>query len=112
MTIGQAQRRFTLLIAKLIVHAYENGWELTFGEAYRTKDQQVIYIQQGKSQTMNSRHLSRLAVDFNLFINGKYMTRSEDYEPLGTYWESLDGHCVWGGRWKSLADGNHFEFVA
>ncbi|EJY8354924.1 M15 family metallopeptidase, partial [Cronobacter sakazakii] len=42
-----------------------------------------------------------------LFINGKYATRTEDYLPLGEYWESLGGS--WGGRFKTNPDGNHFS---
>ncbi|MFQ9337054.1 MAG: M15 family metallopeptidase [Varibaculum sp.] len=46
-------------------------------------------------------------MDFNLFVNGQYKTRTEDYLPLGEYWESLGG--AWGGRFKSRPDGNHFS---
>ncbi|EIH4172001.1 M15 family metallopeptidase, partial [Escherichia coli] len=48
----------------------------------------------------------RLAVDFNLFINGKYQADTDAYRPLGEYWESIGG--TWGGRF-SRADGNHFS---
>ncbi len=56
----------------------------------------------------NSLHCQRLAVDFNLFINGIYQTDTAAYKPLGEYWESLGG--AWGGRFKSRPDGNHFSF--
>ncbi|ELR1854532.1 M15 family metallopeptidase, partial [Escherichia coli O22:H8] len=54
----------------------------------------------------NSLHTLRLAVDFNLFINGEYQTDTDAYRPLGEYWESIGG--TWGGRF-SRADGNHFS---
>ncbi|MCF4091857.1 M15 family metallopeptidase, partial [Escherichia coli] len=54
----------------------------------------------------NSLHTLRLAVDFNLFINGKYQADTDAYRPLGEYWESIGG--TWGGRF-SRADGNHFS---
>lgn len=34
-TLGQKQRRFTRMIAQLIEYACQNGYELTFGDAYR-----------------------------------------------------------------------------
>ena len=85
MTLGEQQRLFTQLIGQLIAFTYSTGMELTFGEAYRSKEQQALYKQQGKSQTSNSKHMVRLAVDFNLFINGHYQTQSEAYKPLGEF---------------------------
>ena len=108
MTTSQKQRRFTWLVACLIDWAYNNGYEIVLGEAYRTKEQQTLYVQTGKSKTMNSKHLKCLAIDFNLFKDDKYLTDTKDYEPLGTYWKSLDPECVWGGDWGW--DGGHFQY--
>lgn len=52
----------------------------------------------------NSLHKQRLAVDFNLFRDGQYLTGTEDHGPLGECWVSLGGS--WGGRFK---DGNHYS---
>ena len=93
----------------LILWAYRNGYELTLGEAYRTKEQQAIYVKAGLSKTMNSKHLDRLATDLNAFKNGEYLTDSDSYKPLGDYWKSLDPECVWGGDWGW--DANHFQFT-
>lgn len=104
MTLGQKQRKFTLMISKLIQFAYENGYELTFGDAYR--DPRVhgeVGVKKSYSSA-NSLHKERLAVDFNLFKDGKYLTASEDHRPLGEYWEYLGGS--WGGRFN---DGNHYS---
>lgn len=79
---------------------------LTFGEAYRTPEQARINAGKGTGIS-NSLHTQRLAVDFNLFINGEYKTRTEDYRALGEFWESIGGS--WGGRFKSNPDGNHFS---
>ena len=43
----------------------------------------------------------RLAVDFNLFKGGKYLTATEDHQPLGEYWESIGS--AWDGRWGGMA---------
>ncbi len=106
MTLGEKQQLFTVMIGNLIHWAEEKGYRLTFGEAYRTPEQAALNAKKG-SGISNSLHTQRLAIDFNLFINGQYMTRTEDYRPLGEYWESIGGS--WGGRFKSNPDGNHFS---
>lgn len=106
MTLSEKQAKFTVMVAKLILWADEHGYKLTFGEAHRTPEQAKRNAAAGKG-IANSLHTQRLAVDFNLFINGKYQTATEAYKPLGEYWESLGGS--WGGRFKSRPDGNHFS---
>ena len=96
MSLGSDQRKFTRMISMLITWAYDNGFELTFGDAY-AKD--------GHSE--NSFHYKRLAVDLNLFIYGVYKTKTEDHKPLGTYWKSIGG--TWGGDFKRK-DGNHYSY--
>ena len=108
MSLSSQQIKFTKMVAELISWAYCQGYGLTFGEAMRTPEQQAIYIQQGKSKTNNSKHLVRLAVDLNLFIDGEYKGDTASYKALGEYWESLDPDNVWGGRF-SFGDGNHFQ---
>lgn len=108
MTLREKQSLFTKLVAKLITHAYELGYELTFGEAWRTPEQAAYNASKGIG-IKNSLHILRLAVDFNLFKGGKLLTTSEDHKPLGEYWESLstpEFNCAWGGRFK---DGNHYS---
>ena len=34
-SLGQKQRRFALLVSQLIAKAYEMGYEVTLGDAYR-----------------------------------------------------------------------------
>ncbi|HEI6943019.1 M15 family metallopeptidase [Yersinia enterocolitica] len=106
MTLSEKQAVFTVMIAQLINWADEHGYRLTFGEAWRTPEQAALNAKNGKGIT-NSLHTQRLAVDFNLFINGQYQDKSEAYKPLGEYWESIGG--AWGGRFKSNPDGNHFS---
>jgi len=86
------------MIALLILHAEQLGFELTFGDAYR--DPKVKY---GHKKSL---HRKRLALDLNLFQDGKYLTKTEDHQPLGEYFESIGG--TWGGRFKKK-DGNHYS---
>lgn len=103
MTLSEKQALFTVMIAKLIFFADEHGYRLTFGEAYRTPEQAAANAKSGKG-IKNSLHTQRLAVDFNLFKNGMWLTKSTDHQPLGEYWESIGGS--WGGRFN---DGNHYS---
>jgi len=109
MKLSEKQAIFALHVAKLILWAEAQGYKLTFGEAYRPQEMADIYYQRGIG-SKNSLHTKRLAVDFNLFCQGRYMTDSESYARLGTAWEALDPQNRWGGRFKgNLVDGNHFE---
>lgn len=104
MTLGEKQRKFTKMVGQLIAFAYDKGYELTVGDAYRDPR---VHGQVGEKKSYsaaNSTHKLRLAVDFNLFKDGQYLTKTEDYLRLGEYWESLGGS--WGGRFN---DGNHFS---
>jgi hypothetical protein len=103
VTLGEKQRQFTRMIAELIVWAYSNGYELTFGEAWRTPEQAALNAKSGKG-IANSLHGDRLAIDLNLFKDGVFLSQTEDHRPLGEYWESIGG--TWGGRFK---DGNHYS---
>lgn len=103
-TLGQKQRRFTKMVGKLIDFAYANGYELTFGDAYRDPRVHGAVGVKGSYSSANSVHKDRLAVDFNLFKDGKYLTSTEDHKKLGLYWESIGG--TWGGRFN---DGNHYS---
>jgi hypothetical protein len=109
MTLGEKQRLFSRCVGLLIGWAYKNGYELTFGDAFRSPEQAAANAASGKGIS-NSLHCKRLAVDLNLFINGKYMTDSASYKPLGDYWKTLDPLCRWGGDFKR-PDGNHFSIT-
>lgn len=93
------------MVGILIKWAYDNGYQLTLGEAYRTAEQAALNASKG-SGISNSLHTIRLAIDLNLFKQGVYQTDSAAYEPLGVFWESLGGS--WGGRFRK-PDGNHFS---
>lgn len=96
MSLRKKQSKFTLMVSRLIAFAYNEGYELTLGDCYR--DDRCKY------GSKNSLHKLRLAIDLNLFKDGKYLTSTEDHLFLGEYWESLGGS--WGGRFN---DGNHYS---
>ena len=93
----EAQFAFSRMTPRLIDKAHELGFEVTHGDAYR--DPRCPY------GSKSSRHKSRLAIDLNLFRNGKYLSETEHHRQLGEWWESQGG--IWGGRFE---DGNHYEW--
>lgn len=123
MSLRNKQSIFTLNFAKLIIFAYENGYEITLGEALRTKDQQYLYFEgfslkkmdsllklfktRRRSKTMNSKHLKKLAVDINLFKDGKLLSKKEDFKLLAEYWKSLHPKNTCGYYWGW--DLGHFQ---
>lgn len=107
LTLGQKQRLFVRLVSELIAFAYGRGFELSFGDAYRSPQQAQANADAGTG-IARSLHCERLAIDFNLFRDGKYLSRSEDHAELGTFWESLHPLCKWGGR---FGDGNHYSLT-
>ena len=106
MTLRQKQSLFVIMVAELIVRAYSEGYELTFGEAYRSPEEAARQAKAGKG-IANSLHTEKLAIDLNLFKDGKFLSSTESHRPLGEWWEKLHPLCRWGGRFN---DGNHYSF--
>ena len=107
MTLRGKQSFFAVLVAQLIQYATGLGYEVTFGEAYRSPEEAARLAKLGKGIAA-SLHTSRLAIDLNLFRNGVYLSSTEAHRPLGEWWERQHPMCRWGGRFKR-ADGNHYE---
>lgn len=104
LTLGQKQRKFARMVADLLLFIYENGYEVTFGDAYRDPRVHGDLGSKLSYSSANSNHKRRLAIDLNLFKNGRYLTATEDHRPIGEFWESIGG--TWGGRFN---DGNHYS---
>jgi hypothetical protein len=94
LTTRQQQSEFAHALGLLIIYAYRLGFEITLGDT-TARD----------GHREGSFHYVRLAIDLNLFREGTYLRETEDYTPLGEFWEYLGG--TWGGRWD---DGNHFSW--
>lgn len=107
VTLREKQSLFVKLVAQLIQKATEMGYELTFGEAYRTPEQAILNAKAGKG-IKNSVHCDRLAIDLNLFKDGRFLGSTEDHRKLGEWWEKLNPDCRWGGRFE---DGNHYSLT-
>ena len=134
MTQGELQRLFSVRIAELIHYIYASGYQCSLGEVKRSDEQaQINAIGQsgreavaqavaaigfkglaealrnnGKNNgVVNSVHQLSLAIDINLFKDGKFLDKSEDHKRFGEWWEKQHELARWGGRW---GDGNHYSF--
>jgi hypothetical protein len=104
MTLRKQQSQFAEMAARLILHAINIGYEVTFGDAFRDpRLHGELGVKKGYG-TKNSFHKKRLAIDLNLFKDGKYLEGTEAHKELGEWWEAQGGK--WGGRFK---DGNHYS---
>lgn len=105
MELHKEQARFAQMVARLLLQAVLMGYEVTLGEALRSKEEARRLARLGAG-VANSLHCDRLAIDLCLFRGGAYLVASADYQPLGEWWESIGG--AWGGR---FGDGNHFSLA-
>ena len=105
-TIGQKQRRFAKLLPRLIDKAHELGFEVSLGDAYRDPRVHGEFGVKAGYGEVRSCHKLRLAIDLNLFKNGKYLDGSEHHKELGEWWENQGPDHRWGGR---FSDGNHYS---
>lgn len=105
MSLRNKQSEFAKILSRLLDQAHMLGYEVTLGDAYR--DPRVFGgLNEHKGYgARRSAHKQRLAIDLNLFHDGKYLSGTEDHRPLGEWWESQGG--IWGGRFD---DGNHYQW--
>ena len=114
MSLVREQDDFLSDVAMLILYIQERGFIVSGGELWRTREQQQVYFNLGRSKTMNSMHLKRLALDLNFFREKEdgsleQITMKPDLQLVGDYWESLSDENRWGGNWRSIYDPGHFE---
>lgn len=84
---------FTRLLPRLIDKMIAEGYQPAHG-----KD--------GLKHMAGSLHYEGLAIDIDLYKDGKWLTKTEDHKQFGEFWESLDRDCRWGGKFR---DGNHYS---
>ena len=107
MTLGEKQRLFARLTTALQQKMLDDGYEFTYGDAYRDPRVHGTYGHKGSYSHPKSTHKVRLAKDYNLFKDGEYLMLTQDHRPFGEWWEKQHELCRWGGRFN---DGNHYSF--
>ena len=101
-------------LKRVMLEAIENApFDFGITEGLRTKERQQELYNQGKSQTLNSRHLTGKAVDVVIFLDNKANWDVKNYKILADHIKAVsilnDVPIVWGGDWKSFVDAVHFE---
>ena len=93
-------------------------------EGSRSYEQQKKNVAKGVSQTLKSKHIDpdgagpkkARAVDVAIIdAEGKYVTNLKHYRAFANVVLQVAKEkgvkVVWGGNWKTLVDGPHFELV-
>ena len=111
MKLGAKQEVFSRLMCQLVTHMHEQGYEVRMGEVWRSKAAAEDNARRGVG-IVNSCHRLKIALDINLFLDGDYLTTTEDHRVFGEFWEGLGAahgvNTCWGGRFKRR-DGNHYS---
>lgn len=82
-------------------------------EGVRSLALQEQLVKARASQTMQSRHLTGHAVDIGAYVNGSVRWDWPLYSQLAAAMKKaaaeLSVSLEWGGDWKTLKDGPHFQ---
>ena len=106
------------LMKEVEKRAQERGLDLEVTEGVRDLERQEELLEEGKSQTLASKHLVGNALDVHLRgPDGSAIWDFEAYQPVAEIAKEVAAekgidNLVWGGDWKTLKDGVHFELDA
>lgn len=82
-------------------------------DGLRSMARQRDLLREGKSQTLRSRHITGHAVDVVAYLGREISWEWKYYEQIAAAFkrasEELHIPIVWGGDWKTLKDGPHFQ---
>lgn len=82
-------------------------------EGLRTRERQAYLVKTGKSKTMASYHLRGKAVDVVAMPNGAVSWNLADYRRINAAVQKAAKAAgvtiTWGGSWKTIVDGVHFQ---
>jgi hypothetical protein len=113
--LGQANPVLAQILRETERRAADRGITLGVGEVKRSPERQAEMVVTGKSQTYNSRHLNGSAADLVIKgPDGKPNWDFEAYRPVAAIAKEVAAEqgvpdFVWGGDWKTLKDGVHFQ---
>lgn len=91
----------------------ESPHDFIITQGLRTAAQQKELFDRGASRTLMSRHLTGHAVDIAIVKDGKAVWEFPLYQEVANHVEKVAAAMgvalVWGGRWRGLRDGPHYE---
>jgi imidazole glycerol phosphate synthase subunit HisF len=122
MTFKLSVRSLNMLrgVDKKLVDVVKRAIELTeidfrVTEGLRSVERQRMLFDDGKSQTMNSKHLLGKAVDVVAYFEGSVTWDKEHYVTISKAFKQaakeLSVPIRWGGDFKSFFDGVHYELI-
>ena len=92
---------------------YASPYDFGITEGIRTLERQKELVAQGKSKTLKSYHLRGKAVDIKVYIDGEVTWDFKYYKEVADHVKEVArklGYIItWGGDWKSIKDGPHFQ---
>jgi len=112
-TIGHLRRldpAIQLAAIQMVTHVRQIGVPLTITSSRRSSAEQRALVRAGNSLTMQSKHLTGLAFDVDVFGFARDEIPIWWFYQLGALGEQLGFR--WGGRWTGLRDYGHFEASA
>jgi len=103
-------------LVKVVKRAIElTTQDFTVLEGLRSRERQQQLYNDGKSQTLNSKHLYGKAVDLGVLKDGTVTWDKDAYQKLSVCVKQaaseLNVNIRWGGDFRSFYDGPHFELV-
>lgn len=120
MILKEADEKKLLGVNPDLVGVVREAAEITdiyfiVAEGLRSKERQKKLLAEGKSKTMNSKHIVGKAVD--LYPTDKTRTRIDwtntAFKKLSDTMKHAAKNCgieiTWGGDWKTFIDKPHFE---
>jgi hypothetical protein len=115
MSLSEERCRFTEDVAALLYFArtFREGHAVALDQVKRTLDEAKANAAKGTG-IIKSLHVSGLAVDLLLYVDGAYQTDTDAYRHLGDWWKARRAENRWGGDFHNAKgepkpDGNHFE---
>lgn len=106
-----------MLIAIMQEARYRSPIDFDLTDGHRTLAEQKQLVADGKSQTLNSKHLEGRAVDIvALKPSGAADWNFETYRKINNVVQQVAAEMTtrkvtWGGSWRTFKDGVHFEIA-
>lgn len=101
------------LVAMVAVAATMTTQQFTVSEGVRTIEKQRQMVKEGKSKTMQSKHLSGDAVDIYPLTADRKAIDWQGFERLASVMraaaDKLGIIVEWGGSWKQFIDKPHWQ---